>query len=57
MNAATVKMIVTMRCMHLWNKCLEMTNGKFMVRLNTETEHVCKRGDRVKDILWNKSSV
>ena len=38
-------------------KYLAMTNGKIMVRLKTETEHLCKRGDRVQNILWNKSSV
>ena len=38
-------------------KCLAMMNGKIMVRLKTETEHLCKRGEGVKDSLWNKSSV
>ena len=35
------------------------SNDKFkiMVRLNTETEHLCKRGDRVQDSVWNKSYV
>ena len=30
---------------------------KIVVRLNTETEHLCKRGDRVQYSLWNNSSV
>ena len=47
MYATTAKMIVTARYMHIWHKCLAMTNGKFMVILNTGTEHLCKRGDRV----------
>ena len=34
--------------MHLWHKCLAMTNGKIMVRLKIETEHLCKRFDRIK---------
>ena len=57
MHATTAKIIVTARYMHIWHKCLAMTNGKIMLRLNTETEHLCKRGDRVQDSLWNKSSV
>ena len=57
MYAPTAKMIVTARYMHIWHKCLAMTNGKIMVRLNTETEHLYKRGDRVQDSLWNKSCV
>ena len=28
-----------------------------MVRLKTETEHLCKKGDIVQDSMWNKSSV
>ena len=52
MHVTTAKMIATARYMHKWNECLEMT-----VRLNTDTEHLCKRGDRVQDSLWNKSSV
>ena len=43
--------------MHLWHECLATTNGKFIVRLKTETEHLCKRGDIVQDTLWNKSSI
>ena len=57
MHATTAKMIVTARYMHIWHGCLAMTNGKIMVRLKTETEHLCKRGDRVQDSLWNYSSV
>ena len=34
-----------------------MTNGNIMVRLKTKTEHLCKRGDREMDSLWNKSYV
>ena len=45
-HATTAKIIVTIRYMHLWHECLAMTNRKFMVRLKTETEHLCKRGDR-----------
>ena len=54
---ATAKIIVTARYMHLWHICLAMNNGKFVLRLKTETEHLCKRGDREMDSLWNKSSV
>ena len=25
-----------------------------MVRMKTETDHLCKRGDRVHDSIWNK---
>ena len=57
MHATTAKIIATARYMHPWHKCLAMTNGKIMVRLNNEIEHLCKRGDRVQDSLWNKSSV
>ena len=42
-HATTAKMIVTARYMHIWHECLAMTNGKIMVRLKTETEHLCKR--------------
>ena len=56
-HATMAKIIVTARCMHLWQECLATTNGKIMVRLKTETEQLCKRGDRVQDSLWNKSSV
>ena len=56
-HATTAKMIVTARHMPIWHECIAMTNGKFMVRLKTETEHLYKRGDRVQDSLWNKSSV
>ena len=49
MHAATEKMIVTERHMHIWHECLAMTNGKLMVRLKTKTEHLCKRGDREMD--------
>ena len=28
-----------------------------MERLKIETEHLCKRGNRIQDSLWNKSSV
>ena len=57
MHATTEKMIVTTRHMRVWHECLAMTNGKFMVRLKTETEHLCKRVDREMDSLWNKSSL
>ena len=57
MHATTAKIIVTARYMHVWHECLAMTNEKFMVRLKTETEHLCKRGDIVQDSLWNKSYV
>ena len=56
-HATTTRIIVTARYMHLWHGCLAMTNGKIMVRLNNETEHFCKRGDRVQDSIWNKSPV
>ena len=48
---------MTERYMQIWHKCVAMTNVKIMVRLNTETEHLCKRGDRVQYSLWNNSSV
>ena len=57
MHATTAKMIVTVRYMHIWHEYLATTIGKIMVRLNIETEHLYKKGDRVQDILWNKSSV
>ena len=57
MHATTVKILVTARYMHIWHECLAMTNEKIMVRLTTETEHLCKRGDRVQDSLSNQSSV
>ena len=57
MQAKTAKIIVTARYMHLWHKCLAMKNGIIMVKLKTETEHLCKRGDIVQDSLWNKSYV
>ena len=56
-HATSAKIIVTARYMHLWHKCLATTNGNIMVRLKTETEHFCKRGDIEMDSLWNKSSV
>ena len=46
--AKTAKIIVTARYMHLWQECLAITNGKIMVRLKTEAEHLCKRGARIK---------
>ena len=57
MHATMTKIIVTARYMHLWDKFLAITNGKFMVRLKTETEHLCNRGDRVQDNPWNNTSV
>ena len=57
MHATTEKIIVTARYINLWHECIAMTNGKIMVRLKTETENLCKRGDRVQDSLWNKSSL
>ena len=57
MHATTEKMIVTARYMHIWHECLATTNGKFMIGLKTETEHLCKRGDRVQDSLWNKNYI
>ena len=57
MHETSAKMIVTARYMHIWLECLAMMNGKIMVRLNTETEHLCKRGDRVQDSLWNNRYV
>ena len=56
-HATSAKIIVTARHMHLWHECLAMTNGNIMVRMKTETEHLCKKGDRVQNSLWNKSSV
>ena len=47
-HATTAKIIVTARYMHLWHECIAMTNGKIMVRLKTDTEHLCKRGDRIQ---------
>ena len=43
------KKIVTVRYMHLWHECLAMANRKIMVKLKSETERLCKRGDRVHD--------
>ena len=57
MHAETAKIIVTEIYMHLWHECLAMTKGKIMVRLKTDTENLCKRGDRVHDSLWKKSYV
>ena len=54
MHATKAKIIVTARYMHISHECIAMMNGKIMVRLKTETEHLCKRGDRVRDSLWNK---
>ena len=48
-HATTAKIIVTARYMNLWHECIAMTNGKFMVRLKTETENLCKRGDRIEE--------
>ena len=47
-HATTTKIIVTARYMHLCHECLAMTNGKIMIRLKTETEHLCKKGDRIQ---------
>ena len=47
-HATTTKIIGTARYMHPWHKCLAMMNGKIMVRLKTETEHLCKSGDRIQ---------
>ena len=57
MHATMAKMIVTARYMHIWHECLAITNGKIVVRLNTETEHLCNWGDIVQDSLRKKSSV
>ena len=38
-------------------RTIATTNGKIMVRLKTEIEHLCKRGDKEMDSLWNNSSV
>ena len=46
--ATTAKITVTARYMHLWHECLAMTDGKIMVRLKTETEHLCKSGGRIQ---------
>ena len=53
-HATTAKIIVTARYMHLWHECLEMTNGKIMVRLKTETEHFCKGGERIQGYSMKK---
>ena len=47
-HATTAKIIVTARYMHLWHECLAMTNGKIMLGLKTDTEHLCNRGDRIQ---------
>ena len=57
MHATTANIIVTEIYMHLCHECIATTNGKFMVRLKTETEKLIKRGDMVQDSLWNKISV
>ena len=52
--STTAKMIVTVRYMHIWHKCLAVMNGKIMVRLKTEIEHLCTRGDRVHHSLLTR---
>ena len=47
-HATTAKIIVTARYTHLWHECLAILNGKITVRLKTETEHLCKRGERIQ---------
>ena len=47
-HATAAKIILTAIYMHLWHECLEIKNRKIMVRLKTETEHLCKRGDRIQ---------
>ena len=47
-HAKMAKMIMTARYMHLWQEYLAMTNGKIMVRMEPEIEHLCKRGDRIQ---------
>ena len=47
-HATMAKIRVTEIFMHLWHECLAMTNGKIMVRLKTETKHLCKRGGRIQ---------
>ena len=47
-HATTAKVIGTEKYKHIWYECLAMTNGKIMVRLKTETENLCKRGDRIQ---------
>ena len=56
-HATMSKMIVIARYMHIWHECLAITNVKIMVRLKTETEHLCKRGYREMDSICNKRSV
>ena len=56
-HVTTGKIIATARYMHLWHEYIATTNGKIMVRLKTETENLCKRGDKEMDSLWTKSSV
>ena len=36
-HATTAKIIVTARYMHIWHECIEMTDGKIMVRPKNET--------------------
>ena len=47
-HVTTAKIIVTARHMHLWQEYLAMTNGKIMVIMKTETEHLCQRGDIIQ---------
>ena len=53
-HKTTAKIIVTARYMNLWNECLAMTNGKIMVILKTDAEHLCKRGDRIQGQYMEK---
>ena len=39
-HATAAKIKLTARYMHLWHEYLATTNGKIMVRLKTETEHL-----------------
>ena len=54
MHGTMARILVTARYLHLWHECIAMMNRKFIVRLKTETEHLCKRGDIVQYSLWTR---
>ena len=49
LHETATNILLTAIYMHLWHECLATKNGKIMVRLKTETEHFCKRGDIVQE--------
>ena len=51
-HATTTKIIVTEKYMHLWHKCLAMTNGKIMVRLENWDRTLVQEGWQKKRIVY-----